>query len=266
MVIRTTELSRYFGGVSAVENIDFELGDDELCAIIGPNGAGKTTFFNLLTGTLEPTSGTVELREDGDWIDITDMNVEGVASRGVHRSYQITNLFPSNTVLENVRVATQRSDAYNFWRNVMSFGRHREEAHSILEFVGLGEYADREARNLSHAEKRRLEMGVALAGDPKLLLLDEPTAGVSSGEIDEITDLIRRVSEDHHVMFIEHNMDVVMDISDRIVVFNRGNIIADGPPEEIEDNERVQDAYLASSTRSSSSSSTRGGGGRSGLI
>lgn len=264
MVLRTEELTRMFGGVSAVQNVDFKLGEDELCSVIGPNGAGKTTFFNLITGALEPSSGKVELREDDGWTDITDMSIEEVASRGVHRSYQVTNLFPNSTVLENVRVATQRGSARNFWRNVASFGRHREEAMEILDFVGLADYADREASDLSHAEKRRLEMGVALGGDPRLLLLDEPTAGVSSGEIDEITDLIERVAEDHHVMLIEHNMDVVMDISDRVVVFNRGEIIADGTPDEVEEDEAVQDAYLASSSRSSSS--TRGGGGRSGFI
>lgn len=266
MVIRTQELTRLFGGVSAVENVSFELGEDELCSVIGPNGAGKTTFFNLLTGVLEPSSGRVELRENGGWTDITDMSVEEVASHGVHRSYQVTNLFPTSTVLENVRVATQRESSRNFWRNVASFGRHRDKAMKILDFVGLEEYAEREARNLSHAQKRRLEMGVALGGDPKVLLLDEPTAGVSSEEITEITDLIKRVGKDHHVMLIEHNMDVVMDISDRVVVFNRGEIIADGTPEEIEDDDAVQEAYLASSSRSSSSSTGRGGGGRSGVI
>jgi branched-chain amino acid transport system ATP-binding protein len=251
-MIRTEGLTRYFGGVSAVQDVNFELNDDELCSIIGPNGAGKTTFFDLLTGELEPSSGTVELHKDGDWIDVTGMSVNEVASHGVQRSYQITNLFPSNTVLENVRVAAQRGDAYNFWRNVAGFGRHRERAYEILEFVGLAEHAEKEARSLSHAEKRRLEMAVALGGDPELLLLDEPTAGVSSEEIDDVTDLIRDISDDHHVMFIEHNMDVVMGISDRVVVFNRGEIIADGSPEEVKENEEVQEAYLAESSRSSS--------------
>jgi len=138
MVIRTQGLTRLFGGLSAVEGVDFELGNDELCAIIGPNGAGKTTFFDLLTGTLRPSSGTVELRENGAWTDVTGMSVEEVASRGVHRSYQITNLFPTNTVLENVRVAVQKEDSHNFWRSLAGFGNHREEAMEILEFVGLG--------------------------------------------------------------------------------------------------------------------------------
>lgn len=253
MVIRTKQLTRLFGGLSAVENVDFELGDDELCAIIGPNGAGKTTFFDLITGELRPSSGTVELREDGGWTDITNMSVDEVASRGVHRSYQITNLFPSNTVLENVRVATQKRDSSNFWRNVASFRSHRDSAMEVLEFVGLDAYADRNAEDLSHAEKRRLEMGVALAGDPNLLLLDEPTAGVSSEEVDEITDLIKKLAEDYHVMFIEHNMDIVLDISDRVVVFNRGSVIADGTPEEVEGDEDVQEAYLGSYNRGSSS-------------
>ena len=263
MVIRTKELTRLFGGLSAVENVDFELGDDELCAIIGPNGAGKTTFFDLITGELIPSSGTVELRENGEWTNITSMSVDEVASRGVHRSYQITNLFPSNTVLENVRVATQKRDSSNFWRSVTSFKSHRDKAMEILEFVGLDAYAEMNAEDLSHAEKRRLEMGVALAGDPKLLMLDEPTAGVSSEEVSEITGLIQKVAEQHHVMFIEHNMDIVMDISDRVVVFNRGSVIADGTPDEVEGDEDVQEAYLGSYDRGSSSTrrDERGSGG-----
>jgi branched-chain amino acid transport system ATP-binding protein len=263
-MIRTEGLTRKFGGVSAVQDVDFELGDDELCSVIGPNGAGKTTFFDLITGELEPTSGSVELREDGGWTDITRMSVEEVASRGVHRSYQVTNLFPTSTVLENVRVATQTGDSYNFWRNVASFGGHRDEAEEILGFVGLADEADKEARSLSHAQKRRLEMGIALGGNPKVLLLDEPTAGVSSAEVGEITDLIGQVAEEHHVMLIEHNMDVVMEISDRVIVLNRGEVIADGTPEEVEEDPAVQEAYLASSSRSSSS--TRGGGGRTGIL
>jgi branched-chain amino acid transport system ATP-binding protein len=253
MVIRTQGLTRLFGGLSAVENVDFELGDDELCAIIGPNGAGKTTFFDLITGELRPTSGKVELRENGGWTDITSMSVDEVASRGVHRSYQITNLFPSNTVLENVRIATQKRDSTNFWRSVASFKSHRDRAMEVLEFVGLDDYASMDAEELSHAQKRRLEMGVALAGDPELLLLDEPTAGVSSEEVDEVTALIQKIAEDNHVMFIEHNMDIVMDISDRVVVFNRGSVIADGTPDEVEGDEDVQEAYLGSYTRGSSS-------------
>lgn len=252
-MIRTQGLTRLFGGLSAVENVDFELGDDELCAIIGPNGAGKTTFFDLITGELRPTSGKVELRENGGWTDITSMSVDEVASRGVHRSYQITNLFPSNTVLENVRIATQKRDSTNFWRTVASFKSHRDRAMEILESVGLDDYAGMDAEELSHAQKRRLEMGVALAGDPELLLLDEPTAGVSSEEVDEVTSLIQKIAEDNHVMFIEHNMDIVMDISDRVVVFNRGSVIADGTPDEVEGDEDVQEAYLGSYTRGSSS-------------
>jgi len=266
MVVRTQGLTRLFGGLSAVEDVDFELGDDELCAVIGPNGAGKTTFFDLITGELRPSSGTVELRENGKWTDVTNMSVDEMASRGVHRSYQITNLFPSTTVLENVRVAAQKKSSHNFWRSVTSFKNYRDEAMEILDFVGLAGDAEMTAENLSHAEKRRLEMGIALAGDPNLLLLDEPTAGVSSEEVGDITSLIEKVAKEHHVMFIEHNMDIVMDISDRVVVFNRGSIIADGTPEEVEDDEDVQEAYLGSYNRGSSTTrpDERGGRGRSG--
>jgi len=264
MVLRTRGLTRQFGGLSAVENINFQLGE-ELCAMIGPNGAGKTTFFNLLTGFVEPTSGEIELLRGEEPIDITDSRPEKISSLGVHRSYQVTNLFPSSTVLENVRVAAQRNQARNFWRNILSFDEHYEEAHEILEFVGLDEYAEREASKLSHAEKRRLEMAIALAGDPEVLLLDEPTAGVSSEAVGEMKQLIRKVADDYPVMFIEHNMDLVMDISDRVVVLSRGRIVADGPPDEVQDSEEAQEAYLGGYGMGSSST-TEERGGTGGII
>ena len=244
-MLRTRGLTRRFGGLTAVDDVDFALGS-ELCSLIGPNGAGKTTFFNLLTGTLAPSNGAIELGESDDWQDVTDIGPAGTAELGIHRSYQINNLFPESTVLENVRVAAQAhgDDSFTFWRNVNSFERYSEEAYSILERVGLTEKAGSTAAALSHGEKRQLEVAVALAGDPDILLLDEPNAGVSSESVSDIIALIEDVAQDHAVLLVEHNMDIVMNVSDRVVVLHQGAIIADGDPETVRNDPSVQEAYL----------------------
>ncbi|WP_135821090.1 ABC transporter ATP-binding protein [Halostella litorea] len=247
-MLRTSGLTKRFGGLTAVDGVDFELGSDELCSLIGPNGAGKTTFFNLLTGTLDPTGGSVEYREaEGDWVDVTDDDPHEMALRGLHRSYQITNVFPTATALENVRVAAQADggrDAWKLWRNVGAFEGYEREARGILERVGLGDEADTAAETLSHGQKRHLEVAVALAGDPDVLLLDEPTAGVSSDAIDRLVELIRNVAADHAVLLVEHNMDVVMDVSDRVAVLHQGELIADGEPSAVREDPAVRKAYL----------------------
>jgi branched-chain amino acid transport system ATP-binding protein len=245
-LLRTQGLSRHFGGVTAVDDVDFSLSTGETVALIGPNGAGKTTFFNLLTGSLSPSTGTVEFRDDGEWLDITDLDTHETAQAGIHRSYQVTNIFPTSTVRENVRVAAQAhgSDTHRFWRHVDGFDGYHEEAMDILERVGLGGLADRPANALSHGEKRNLEVAIALAGDPDLLLLDEPAAGVSSESVDDVVDLIRDVATDHAVLLVEHNMDVVMDLADRISVLHRGALIADGDPATVREDPAVREAYL----------------------
>ncbi|GAA0717816.1 branched-chain amino acid transport system ATP-binding protein [Halorubrum trapanicum] len=265
MLLETEGLTKRFGGITAVDGVDFALETGELCSIIGPNGAGKTTFFNLLTGVLEPSDGRIRFDPPGEGdgerralagggsgstdsvLDITAASPDETALAGIHRSYQITNLFPTLSVLENVRVAAQASrgnDSWKLWRNVADFEDHYAEATRILERIGLAEEAETVTENLSHGEKRSLEIGVALAGDPDLLLLDEPTAGVSSEGVDDVVALIEDVAADHSVMLIEHNMEVVMDISDRIAVLHRGELIADGPPEDVRGDEAVQEAYL----------------------
>ncbi|ELZ42174.1 ABC transporter [Halorubrum californiense DSM 19288] len=262
MLLETEGLTKRFGGITAVDGVDFALETGELCSIIGPNGAGKTTFFNLLTGVLEPSDGRIRFDPEsggdaggasagadgtGSAIDITAASPDETALAGIHRSYQITNLFPTLSVLENVRVAAQASrgsDSWKLWRNVADFEDHYAEATRILERIGLAGEAETVTQNLSHGEKRSLEIGVALAGNPDLLLLDEPTAGVSSEGVDDVVALIEDVAEDHSVMLIEHNMEVVMDISDRIAVLHRGELIADGPPEDVRGDEAVQEAYL----------------------
>ncbi|MFB6118170.1 ABC transporter ATP-binding protein [Halosegnis sp.] len=241
-MLETAGLTKRFGGLTAVDSVDFALADDELCSLIGPNGAGKTTFFDLLTGALEPTAGTVRLAGE----DVTSLSPDATARRGLHRSYQVTNVFPTSTVLENVRIAAQAhgDDSFRLWRNVGAFEGYYEEAHRILTRVGLAGRADQPAESLSHGEKRQLEVAIALAGDPDVLLLDEPNAGVSSESVGDIIDLIEDVARDHAVLLVEHNMDIVMNVSDRIVVLNRGSVIADGPPADVRGDPAVQEAYL----------------------
>lgn len=246
MVLRTRGLTKQFGGLTAVDGVEFDLAADECCSLIGPNGAGKTTFFDLLTGELTPTAGTVELRTAGDWIDVTDAPPHRTAGFGLHRSYQITNLFAENTVRENVRIAAQAAggDAMNCWYNAGAFEEYITEAEAILDRVGLAEDADELAGELSHGAKRQLEIAVALAGDPDVLLLDEPNAGVSSESVGDVVALIEDVATDHAVLLVEHNMDIVMTVSDRIVVLNQGGVIADGEPAAVRADETVQRAYL----------------------
>jgi len=245
-LLRTDDLTKRFGGVTAVDGVDFALAEDELCSLIGPNGAGKTTFFNLLTGVLSPTAGHVEFREGDGWRDLTDAAPHETAAAGIHRSYQVTNVFDNLTVRENVRVAAQAAgeDSLRVWRNAERFDDYRAEAERILDRVDLLGSADSPANTLSHGAKRQLEVAIALAGDPDVLLLDEPAAGVSSESVDEVVDLIRDVARDHAVLLVEHNMDVVMDISDRVVVLNRGAVIADDDPAAVQDDPDVQEAYL----------------------
>jgi branched-chain amino acid transport system ATP-binding protein len=261
-MLRTRGLTKEFGGLTAVDSVDFELGD-ELCSLIGPNGAGKTTFFDLLTGVLEPTAGTVELRRGaagresglsddsgdagtGEWDGVTGVSPAETATMGIHRSYQITNVFPTASVLENVRVAAQAHGEHRatFWRNVDAYDEYVEEAHDIIERVGLADRATDPAGDLSHGAGRQLEVAIALAGDPDVLLLDEPNAGVSSESVDDIIALIEDVAEDHAVLLVEHNMDIVMEVSDRVVVLNRGAVIADDDPAAVREDPAVREAYL----------------------
>ncbi|ACV48635.1 MULTISPECIES: ABC transporter ATP-binding protein [Halomicrobium] len=244
-MLRTRGLTKRFGGITAVDGVDFDLGS-ELCSLIGPNGAGKTTFFDLLTGELEPTDGRIEFRHDGEWVDVTATPPSEIASLGVHRSYQITNVFPTSTVLENVRVAVQAHSDHSatFWRTSDAYEADLTAARDILERVGLSERADDLAQNLSHGAGRQLEVAIALAGDPDVLLLDEPNAGVSSESVDDIVALIEDVARDHAVLLVEHNMDIVMEVSDRVVVLNQGSVIADGDPSDVRADPAVQEAYL----------------------
>ena len=241
VLLRTERLTRAFGSLIAVDRVDVTVHRGELRSIIGPNGAGKTTFFRLISGEMTPTSGRIVF----DGRDITGLPQHTVARFGIAKSYQITNVFPHLSVHENVRVAVQgHARAFNFWSRADRLTDVRERAAQLLETVGLGRKAGLLAAHLSHGEKRHLEIGIALAGEPSLLLLDEPTAGMSPEETDETMRLIRELAVGRTVILVEHKMKVVMKISDRITVLHQGQLLAEGTPEEIRANDRVQQTYL----------------------
>ncbi len=242
-LLRTERLSRAFGRLQAVDSVELTIARGELRSIIGPNGAGKTTFFRLVTGELRPTSGRIWF----DGRDITGLPHHQVARLGIAKSYQITNIFPHLTVLENVRVAAQgHARAFDFWSRAAGLAAARERALAILDTFHLADKARLLAAQLSHGEKRHLELAITLATDPALLLLDEPTAGMSPEETAETILLIRELAVGRTVALVEHKIEVVMKISDRITVLHQGQVLAEGTPDEIRANDRVQRTYLGS--------------------
>jgi branched-chain amino acid transport system ATP-binding protein len=244
IILETHTLRREFGALVAVDDVSIQVEAGTLHSIIGPNGAGKTTFFNLLSGNLEPTSGQVIYKGR----DITNLPVHRTAHLGIGRSFQITNIFPNLTVLENIRLAAQAlgSDNFRMFRSYRHFRPYIDRAWQVLEQVGLLERAMTVARTLPHGDQRKLELGMILAPDPELLLLDEPTAGMASEQVPELMALIAAIQAagNKTVMLVEHNMHVVMSASDRITVMHQGAVLAEGNPAEISANERVQQAYL----------------------
>jgi branched-chain amino acid transport system ATP-binding protein len=243
MIIRTEKVSKHFGGLRAVDGVDFALEPGRLISIIGPNGAGKTTLFNLIAGVYEPTSGKVIFKER----DITTLPMHQVSRLGITKTYQINHIFPSLTVFENLRIAAQsRETSFNFWRPAASYKKVNSQAERVLEKVQLGEKRTQAASTLSHGERRYLEIGIALATNPEVLLLDEPTAGMSCAETMLCSDLIKElnVSLKLSIVLVEHDMSVVMNISDEVVVLNEGRVLAVGSPQEVSDNEDVQSVYL----------------------
>lgn len=242
-LLETNDLTKQFGELSAVDEVNYALEEGELASIIGPNGAGKTTFFNLLIGEYEATYGNIVFEGE----DITDTKPHQRVEKGLGRVFQITNIFPDLTTFENVRLATQGLEVRSVSGLLSPADDNealRSRAESILEKIGLLENKDMPAKNLAHGDKRRLEIGMALALEPKVLLMDEPTAGLPDTEIHEVTQLISEISEDFSVILVEHKMDLVMNLSDRISVLHRGELIADGTVEEIQSNQRVQEVYM----------------------
>ena len=244
ILFETQNLRKEFGALVAVNDVSIKVRQGSLHAIIGPNGAGKTTFFNLLSGNLEPTKGRVIYKGR----DITHQPVHRTIHFGIGRSFQITNIFPNLTVFENIRLAAQSlgSDNFTFWKSASAFQKYQERAWEVIKKVGLGERAMTLARTLPHGDQRKLELGMILAPDPEVLLLDEPTAGMASEQVPELIALIQEIQKagNKTVMLLEHNMNVVMSVSDVITVMHQGSVLAEGTPAEITANKEVQTAYL----------------------
>ena len=249
-VLETADLRKEFGELVAVDDVSLSIDGDDITSIIGPNGAGKTTFYNLLTGVLEPTSGSIRLRKDGDLLDITDAPPHEVARSGLSRSYQITNIFEGITVRENVQVAriVHERQTLDVFSRPSADEDLNADVDELLELTNLTEFSETPCEELSHGEKRNVEIALALAIEPTVFLLDEPTAGMNPTETRKVVSLIRQLNEDIDATFVvtEHNMDVVTDISDRIVVLAEGAVLADGEPEAVLADERVTEAYLGS--------------------
>jgi branched-chain amino acid transport system ATP-binding protein len=240
-ILKTELLSVRFGGLAALSQVNVEVARGEVRAIIGPNGAGKSTFFNCLTGVLRPTSGRIIF--DGE--EITGLRPNMISQKGIARSYQITNILPNATAFENVRIAAQsRHHAWNMVSHHDGFADINEKAEAALSAVGLLDKAYELASNLSHGQQRNLEIGIALATEPKLLCLDEPTAGMSQVETNETMALVQRIAENLTILIVEHDMAVVMGLADRITVLHYGRVLAEGTPEEIQQNPKVLEVYL----------------------
>ena len=241
VLLRTEALTRSFGSLMAVNRVDFTVHAGELRSIIGPNGAGKTTLFRLISGEMKPSAGRIWFQDK----EITGWPQHMVVRLGIAKSYQITNIFPHLSVLENVRVAVQgHARAFNFWTHAARLPGVREKAQALLVTIGLADKAAELAATLSHGAKRHLEIAIALASEPTLLLLDEPTAGMSPEETDETMVLIRELARGRTVVLVEHKMKLVMKISDRITVLHQGAFLAEGTPDEIRANPTVQQTYL----------------------
>jgi branched-chain amino acid transport system ATP-binding protein len=241
-VLSARGLRRDFGGFVAVNNVDLDVYHGRIQALIGPNGAGKTTVFNLLTRFLPPSSGRIELLGH----DITSTPPAKVARMGLVRSFQISAIFPHLSVLDNVRVALQRPRglAVQFWRSLAALDRLTPRAEELLRSVGLDDAKHRLAGDLSYGRKRVLEIATTLALDPKVLLLDEPMAGMGHEDVGTVSEIVRAVAKDRAVLMVEHNLDVVADLCDWITVLQHGEILAAGDYDTVSRDERVRVAYM----------------------
>jgi branched-chain amino acid transport system ATP-binding protein len=243
-LLQVKNVSKHFGNLIAVNNISMTVEPGELRAIIGPNGAGKTTFFNLITGFFQPTAGRIVF--DGQ--DVTDLLPARRVWRGMARTFQVTEVFPELTVRENLRVAVEVASGLRLraWLSQMDDEKIRARVRELIEMGGLAGKADRQVGELSHGDQRATEIMMALALKPRLLLLDEPTAGMGDQETYETTQLIRRLHKDNKltIVLIEHDMRVVFHLADRIMVLDQGRFLAEGTPAEIAANKAVQTAYL----------------------
>jgi branched-chain amino acid transport system ATP-binding protein len=258
IILEARDLAKYFGGLHAVDGVDLQIEAGSLHSIIGPNGAGKTTLFNLLSGYLKPTHGHVLLRGR----DVTRVPVHRVAHLGLGRSFQITNVFPNLTVLENVRLAAQAigRDNLKMWKASERLRPYLDRAAAAIEQVGLKGKEAVLASALPHGDKRKLELAIILAPDPQILLLDEPTAGMASEQVPRLMEIIYaiRAQGGKTIVLVEHNMNIVMRVSDRITVMHQGRVLAEGAPSDIAANEAVQAAYLGESAKAAQETAKRG--------
>lgn len=243
-VLETSGLTKSFRGFTAVDGVTLRVAQGSIHALIGPNGAGKTTCFNLLTKFLQPSAGRILFRGE----DITRVKPADVARRGLVRSFQISAVFGRLTARENVRMALQRGRgaSFDFWRSDRLLQRYDDRARALLADVGLSDLAEIPAAALSYGRKRALEIATTLALDPPLMLLDEPTAGMTEEDVGRIVDLIRRIRAGRTILMVEHNLSVVSGLSDRITVLTRGKILAEGDYESVSRNPAVVTAYLGS--------------------
>jgi len=242
-LVRTDRLTKSFGALVAVNAVTLAVDEGSLHSVIGPNGAGKTTFFNLLTGQLAPTSGRIVF----DGRDIAGTPPHGIAHLGIARSFQRTSIFPTLSLLDNVWLAAfARQESWRglAWRRTDGYPKLAERAMAMLEEVGLAGKHGEPARAISHGEQRQLELAIALAATPRLLLLDEPAAGLSPDETKKMVALVRKLKGRYTIILIEHKIDVVMSMSDRISVMHFASVIAEGVPAEIQRNAEVRRAYL----------------------
>jgi branched-chain amino acid transport system ATP-binding protein len=241
VIMRTRHVSKVFGKFKALNGISAEFSNGAITSIIGPNGAGKSTYFNLLTGALAPSSGTVEF----EGRDVTNVPQHEFAHMGIAKSFQITNVFPLLTARENVRIGLQAFvSRYDMWKPRAKLPGLVDKADELLALVGLWDRRERVAKELAHGEQRSLEIGMALAANPRLLLLDEPTAGMSPEETRVMMDLIVKLARDRTVVLVEHKMKLVMGISDRVLVLHHGELLAQGTPSEVRRNDQVKRVYL----------------------
>lgn len=244
MLLQVEHLKKAFGGLQATNDVSFTLEPGELSAIIGPNGAGKSTLFNLITGYIRPDAGRVLF----DGRDVTGASPQSIVRLGIGRSFQRSNIFPRLTVFENMQVAvfSHTRRGMNLWRNTSKYGDVTSQVERLLEHVGLLDKRDRLGGKLALGDQKRLELGLALALEPRLMLLDEPTAGMSPEETHSTVMLIKKLATEFKMtlLFTEHDMEVVFGISDRIRVLHQGAFIAQGTPQEISENREVQRIYL----------------------
>ncbi|WP_166256677.1 ABC transporter ATP-binding protein [Marinobacter salicampi] len=241
-ILETRGLTKDFKGFTAIKDINLAVKQGSIHALIGPNGAGKTTFFNLLTKFLTPTSGSIIFEDQ----DITHRKPADIAQNGIIRSFQISSVFPHLSARNNVRIALQRKlgVSYHFWRPLKILTQLDDQAQALLEQVGLAEFGDTPAVELAYGRKRALEIATTVALEPRLMLLDEPTQGMSAEDVGTVTELIKRVVEGRTIIMVEHNLSVVASVADTITVLNRGEILAEGDYQTVSNNPLVMEAYM----------------------